>query len=119
MAVHLETGRRGEEIAKAYLAAEGYDILEQNWRCRRAEVDLIAFKKKTLVFVEVKTRSSIAFGEPEEFVTETKQARLRRAAEHYIYIRDFSGEIRFDIISILLDNSGGYTLNHIEDAFWG
>lgn len=115
----METGRRGEEIAKAHLLGLGYNILDQNWRCRKAEVDIIVYKNKTIVFVEVKARTSTSFGEPEEFVTEAKQARLRQAAEQYIYTRNFEGEIRFDIISILFDHSGNYSLNHIEDAFWG
>lgn len=119
MATKQEVGRKGEAIAKAYLLSEGYEILDENWCYRKAEVDLIVYKKRTIVFVEVKARSSTAFGEPEDFVDEAKQSHLQRAAEEYIYVMDFHGEVRFDIISVLFDPLGTYKFKHIEDAFWG
>ena len=119
MATKQEIGRKGEAIAKAYLLSQGYEILDENWRYRKAEVDLIGYKKGIMVFVEVKARSSTTFGEREDFVNEAKQSHLQRAAEEYLYIMDFKGEIRFDIISVLFDRSGNHKLKHIEDAFWG
>lgn len=119
MAAHNETGRKGEDIATAFLMENGYRIIARNWCYGKAEVDIIAIYKPYLVFVEVKARSSTDFGQPEEFVSVSKQKRLQWAAEGYIYQNDYRGEIRFDIISVLFDGKGGYTLRHIEDAFWG
>ena len=118
MASHNDTGTKGEFIAKKYLEDKGYKILETNWRCSRAEVDLIAFKDSTLIFAEVKTRTGNSYGEPEDFVTAAKQGLMEFAAEEYIYKLEHNDEIRFDIISILFDKFDSYTVNHIEDAFW-
>lgn len=118
MASHNDTGTRGELIAKEYLEQKGYKILETNWRCWRAEVDLIALEDKILVFAEVKTRTGNLYGEPEDFVTYAKQSLMELAAEEYIYNIKHNDDIRFDIISILFDKFDCYTIKHIEDAFW-
>lgn len=118
MAAHNDTGAKGEAIAKKHLEDNGYKILEVNWRYRRAEVDLIAFKDSTLIFAEVKTRTGNWYGEPEDFVTYAKQGLMEAAADEYIYKIKHNDEIRFDIISILFDKFDNYHLNHIEDAFW-
>lgn len=118
MAIHNELGKRGEEIAAAYLADKGYRILNTNWRCARAEVDLIADQQGTIVFVEVKTRSSVDYGQPEEFVSYKKEKQLEFASSVYIEMRKHEGEIRFDIIAIVFENKDLYKINHIEDAFW-
>jgi putative endonuclease len=118
MAKHNILGQKGEAIARKYLEESGFEILDENWCHGKAEVDLIAYRDKRIIFVEVKARTSTGYGQPEDFVNEAKQVLLQRAAEEYIYIMDFKGEIRFDIISILLDKQGEYKLRHIEDAFW-
>jgi putative endonuclease len=118
MAVHLELGRRGESLAKIHLENAGYEILDENWTHRKAEVDLIAYKDKVIIFVEVKARTGNGFGEPEDFVDERKQKLLVSAADEYIYLMEHKGDVRFDIISILFDKQANYTLKHIEDAFW-
>jgi len=118
MAEHNNLGRKGEELAKQHLEAVGYEILDENWRFGKAEVDLIAYLDKTIIFVEVKTRTGNAFGEPEDFVDAAKQALLVSAADEFIGLMDFNGEARFDIIAILFDQQGNYRLNHIQDAFW-
>ncbi len=119
MAVHNDTGKTGEMLAKEYLIGKDYELLDENWNYKKAEVDLIVYKDKTMVFVEVKTRSGNYFGEPEEFVDVRKQQLLTDAAEEYIYIMEHQGEIRFDIISILFSKDfKKHTLKHIEDAFW-
>lgn len=118
MAAHNDTGIKGEMLARKYLEEKGYNIVEINWRCRRAEVDLIAFKDSTLIFAEVKTRTGNFYGEPEDFVDSAKQSLLTFAAEEYIYKINHNDEIRFDIISILFDKFDNHTINHIEDAFW-
>ncbi len=118
MAHHNSFGGQGEVIARKYLENTGYEIFDQNWRFEKAEVDIIAYKDLTIIFVEVKTRNGNRFGEPEDFVDQGKQNLLVSAADEYIYLMNHNGEIRFDIISILFDKFGKYTINHIEDAFW-
>lgn len=118
MATHNLLGQQGETIAKNFLETNGYEILDENWCYGKAEVDLIAYRDKRIIFVEVKTRTSTGFGQPEDFVTESKQILLQKAAEEYLYLMNFKGEIRFDIISILFAKNGEYKLKHIEDAFW-
>ncbi|MCI4651527.1 YraN family protein [Phaeodactylibacter sp.] len=118
MARHNDIGHAGEAIAKRYLEERSYRILETNWRYRRAEVDLIAMDGKTLVFVEVKTRNTTAFGEIEDFVTRKKEDLLIAAAHAYMEHIDHDWEIRFDIIAILYLDEQSYSLKHIEDAFF-
>jgi putative endonuclease len=118
MAKHLELGRHGEQLAKTHLENSGYEILDENWTHGKAEIDLIAYKDKVIIFAEVKTRTGNGFGEPEDFVDARKQKLLVEAADEYIYLMDHQGEVRFDIISILFDKLNNYKLKHIEDAFW-
>jgi putative endonuclease len=118
MAIHNDLGRKGESIAKAHLETSGYEIMDENWVFGKAEIDLIAYKDKTIIFTEVKTRTGNAFGEPEGFVDARKQRLLVQAADEYIYLMNHQGEVRFDIIAILFNHNNSYTLKHIEDAFW-
>lgn len=118
MATHLDLGRKGEALAKTHLENSGYEILDENWTHGRNEVDLIAYKDKVIIFVEVKARTGNGFGEPEDFVDARKQRLLVEAADEYIYLMEHEGEVRFDIISILFDKQASSTLKHIEDAFW-
>ncbi len=117
MAEFHELGKSGEEIAIGYLKQQGYDILEQNWRKGLFEVDVIASKNNVLIIAEVKTRSTNYFGEPEEFVTKSKQKNLIRAANGYINENNLDMETRFDIISVLI-RGGQFKIHHIEDAFY-
>lgn len=117
MASHNDLGFKGEAIAKEFLVKKGYEILDENWVHGKAEVDLIAYYNQQLIFVEVKTRSSSAFGLPEEFVSNAKQNLLATAAAEYIELMNHQRDIRFDIIAVLF-NQNNYTINHIEDAFW-
>ena len=118
MALHLDLGRKGESLAKTFLEGLGYEILDENWTHGKAEIDLVAYKDKVIIFAEVKTRTGNSFGEPEDFVDNRKQKLLAEAADEYIYLMDHQGEVRFDIISVLFDKNANYTLKHIEDAFW-
>jgi putative endonuclease len=118
MALHNDLGRLGEQLAKVHLETLGYDIMDENWCHGKAEVDIIAYHNKTIIFIEVKARSSAYFGQPEEFVDKRKQKLLAKAADEYIYLMNHQGEARFDIVSILFNKSGGHTLTHFEDAFW-
>jgi putative endonuclease len=116
MASHNDLGKIGENIAANHLQRKGYQILKRNWRFNRDEIDIIAIDGEWLVIVEVKTRTSAWFGEPEMAVTDAKQKSLVRAAEGYIMETDFRGETRFDVIGILFDKQK-IQLNHIKDAF--
>lgn len=118
MAIHNDTGRAGELAAVQFLEQKGYEILDENWTHGKCEVDIIAFKSNTIIFIEVKTRSSVAFGMPEDFVSDAKQKQLELASQAYIDIMDHQGEIRFDIIAIILTKDKQFKINHIEDAFW-
>lgn len=117
MAQHYELGIRGEAIAKGFLLSKGYVILETNWRFNKLEVDIIADNGETLVFVEVKTRSSNNFGKPEEAVDFDKKMNLINAAEAYLNFLHAEMEVRFDILAIIL-NEDTTEINHIEDAFY-
>lgn len=118
MAIHNDLGKEGERIAKQYLEDNGYEILDENWVFGKAEIDLIVYRNEIMVFVEVKARSSIAFGQPEDFVHEAKQKQMELASTEYIDIMNHQNDIRFDIIAITFTKNKNYTLNHIEDAFW-
>ncbi|WP_443945825.1 YraN family protein [Pedobacter sp. AW1-32] len=118
MAQHNELGKKGEEIARLYLENQGYEILDENWVHGKAEIDLIAYIDRKIIFVEVKSRTSSAFGEPEDFVSLAKQKQMEIASLAYIELMDHQNEIRFDIVSILFNKENQYTLKHIEDAFW-
>lgn len=117
MALHNKTGQDGEEMAARYLTQKGYRILARNFRYKRAEVDLITQLNNLLVFVEVKTRSTLTHGYPEEFVTPRKIALLQEAAEAYIHQLNWQHDIRFDIIAVTV-TGGEYHFHHIEDAFY-
>ncbi len=102
IAPHLLRGREGERIACLFLIRQGFDILARRYRNRSGELDIIAFEKDILVFVEVKTRSSSEFGEPWEFVDWRKQQILRRTAEDFIADNDLGQySYRFDIVSVV------------------
>ena len=117
MARHNQLGIEGEQIACDFLIRKNYKILETNWRHEKEEVDIIAMDEKELVIVEVKTRSTDYFGDPEEAVDEAKENRLITAAEAYLEQNDLDQEVRYDIISIILKNNH-FEIRHIQDAFF-
>ncbi|MGI9033168.1 MAG: YraN family protein [Acidimicrobiales bacterium] len=95
-------GASGEDAVAAWYRANGYEVVARNWRCRQGELDLVARRGRAIVFCEVKTRSSAAFGAPVEAVTRTKQARLRVLAARWLEDSAFAArEIRFDVASVL------------------
>ena len=116
MATHNELGKKGEELAINFLVTKGYHILEKNYRYIKAEVDIIAQKENTLVAVEVKTRSSADFGDPQDFVNQKKIKLLVSAIDHYVVQRDLDVEVRFDIIAIIMQQHT-HQIEHLEDAF--
>lgn len=118
MADHNELGKIGEEIAAQYLLRNGYKILHRNFYFDKAEIDIIAQKdENTLVMVEVKTRNSAFFGDPQEFVTKNKIKLLVKAANEYIVSNGHDAEVRFDIIAVL-KNQKEEKLEHFENAFY-
>lgn len=110
-------GKKGELIAKQFLEQKGYEILDQNWRYKQSEIDLIAQHNGLFVFVEVKTRSQTYFGPPESFVTPNQQKAILRAAEQYLIEKEWLGDIRFDVLAIHL-HKGKADVEHFKDAFY-
>ncbi len=118
MASHNELGALGEEIAAHYLLRAGYEIIRRNYFFDKAEIDIIAQKEKgTIVIVEVKTRNSDFFGDPQSFVTPGKIKNIVKAANNYMIENDRSEEVRFDIIAIL-KNQKMEKVEHYENAFY-
>lgn len=116
MAKHNILGDKGEELAKQFLEKLGYQIIGMNWRERKFEIDIIAIDGQEIVFIEVKTRSTAYFGNPEEAVTAKKQEHLINGADFYIQKNEIDLECRFDVIAIVL-NSKHKDIKHIKNAF--
>lgn len=114
MSEKIKTGDHGENMAVDFLIRKGFDIVQRNYRFRRAEIDIIARKGNWTIFVEVKTRSYAYFGNPEEFVDADQARRIFQAAEEFVYKTNWRGHIRFDIISIKLGEVP--EIRHFEDA---
>lgn len=117
MAEHNELGQRGELIAQTFLKDKGYKILHVNWRNRKLEIDIIAMDGETLVFIEVKTRQTLIFGEPENAVNFKKQRSIIHAANAYVLRYGFDKDARFDIISVIIERNST-VINHFPDAFY-
>ncbi|MDO4461051.1 MAG: YraN family protein [Bacteroidia bacterium] len=118
MAKHNVLGQLGEQFAIQYLQRKGYTIIEVDWRFEHKDIDIVAFDNddNVLVFVEVKTRTSDAFGEPHEAVSRAKMQNLIRCANIFIRQKHYNGNARFDVIS-LVGHSMPFRLTHIKDAF--
>jgi putative endonuclease len=114
MSDKIKTGSKGENLAAEFLIRKGFEILARNYRFKRAEIDLIIKRENWLVFVEVKTRTSNAFGEPEDFVDDYKANLIFEAAEEFIFSNNWQGHIRFDIVSVKMGNEP--EIVHFEDA---
>lgn len=117
MAIQQIMGEKGEQIATNYLHKNNYEILERNYRAGRSEIDIICKETNTLVFVEVKTRTSSKFGNPEDFVNEAKAVKIIEGAEVYMLDNGWEGAIRFDIVSVLIYDSME-EVKHFKDAFY-
>jgi putative endonuclease len=116
MAEHYELGKKGEQLAVNYLIGKGYKIVERNWRFQKAEIDIIARKAEMLISVEVKTRSTKNFGNPQDFVNPKKIKLMVLAMNEYILNKDLDIELRFDIIAITKDKSS-FDIEHFKAAF--
>ena len=103
----IDTGKRGEELARDFLKKRGFRILETNYRCPEGEIDIISRHKDCLVFTEVRTKTSQQFGSPEESITYTKKRRIIATARHYLQNHgDKLPPWRIDFIAIELDRKG-------------
>ncbi len=110
-------GKKGEEFAADFLASKGYNILVRNYRFKKSEIDIICEEDDLVAFVEVKTRSSLKYGQPEVFVSLNQQKAIIRAAEEYMIETNWKKDIRFDIISVFLKGDA-YEIEHFKDAFY-
>lgn len=117
MAEHNELGKFGEELAVEFLQKNGYTILETNWTFQKAEIDIIAQIADTLAIIEVKTRSSIEFGLPQDFVNSKKIKLLTKAVDNYVVEKDLEINVRFDIIAIQKE-AKSFVIEHLTDAFY-
>ncbi len=117
MASHNDLGKQGEDAAVEFLQKKGHEILVRNYRFKKAEVDIVSTHGNHIVFTEVKTRSSDAFGHPEEFVDKKKRLMMKSAADEFMYQQKSDAEIRFDIVSVSQEK-GELKIYHIEDAFF-
>lgn len=117
MAYHNQLGKLGEQIAVEHLISNGYIVLERNFVYDKAEVDIIAENEAFMVVIEVKTRNSTYFGNPQEFVSRNKIKLLLKAANEYVIRNKIEKEIRFDIISVI-KNRHVQLVEHFRDAFY-
>lgn len=117
MAAHNDLGSKGEQTAVDFLIQKKYNILERNWRYKKAEIDIIALQNNTLAIVEVKTRSTDYFGNPQDFVNPKKIKLLTEAVNEYVISNNLDVEVRFDIIAIVTQNNK-IQIEHLENAFY-
>lgn len=114
----IDTGKRGEAIAAAYLERMGYAVLERNYRCVFGEIDIVARDGATICFVEVKSRRSARYGDPQLAVTRRKQEKVIRTARHYLAGRGLEDRpARFDVAAIRLSPDGAGAVDLIRNAF--
>lgn len=114
----IKIGIKGENVATDYLLQKGYTIMEKNWRYKNFEIDIIAMQKNKLHFVEVKTRTTQQFGNPEESIDARKMNALKRAAEAYLLTNNIQTYIQFDVIAIKLNVNTAEEIFFIEDVFF-
>ena len=117
MAQHNQLGKKGEQLAVDFLLKKGYEIIERNYRFDKAEVDIIAKINEVLAIIEVKTRSTSDFGDPQDFVKPKQIQRLVKAVNEYVLENCLEVEVRFDIIAIVKGNQG-FSIEHLENAFY-
>lgn len=113
-----DLGKKGESIAEKYLRKKKFRIVDRGYHLYRGEIDLIAYDRETLVFIEVKTRGPGALGLPEESVDFRKQRQIRKIAEGYLALHGIEDEeCRFDVVSLRFDERGEHSISHFIDAF--
>lgn len=117
MAEHNDFGNLAEDLAADYLTQKNYKILVRNFRYQKAEIDIVTEFEDLIVVVEVKARSYDTLIEPQEAVTKKKIKSIVLCTDFFMRERNLNKEVRFDIITVLPDQSGKLQINHIEDAF--
>ena len=116
MYVSHELGRIGENIIADYITKLGYKVVERNFACNQGEIDIVAKDKEELVFIEVKTRTDISYGEASEAVTNTKKRHLINSIKYYIYKQKLENQpIRIDVAEVYI-NKGKVKVNYIKQA---
>ncbi len=115
---NIQTGKLGEQLAATHLQNIGYTILDLNWRHHHWELDIVAAIGNTLHFVEVKTRTSLQFGHPEQHIPVKKTRHLKNAACHYHYLHPNYKNIQFDVISIMIEPGKEPKIYFIEDVYF-
>lgn len=109
-------GKIGEDIASKYLMDNNYEIIERNFNCKQGEIDIIARDENEIVFIEVKTRTSKAYGNPIDAVTYYKQKHILKSVEYYLFLRKLENVfVRIDIVEVY-KKDGKYHVNHIKNA---
>lgn len=103
-------------MAESFLRKKGYEILDRNYVFGKGEIDIIAMKDDWLVFVEVRARSDIKYGFPEQTISKAKASLIMKTADNYVYKKDWRGKIRFDIIAILVGQT--FEIRQFEDVFF-
>jgi putative endonuclease len=117
MAMHAKDvlGRDGEQAAVNYLESCGFRILDRNWRCAEGEIDIVAVDRHTFVVCEVKTRSGTRYGTPLEAIGRAKRSRLRKLAVRWLTAHGVRfDQIRIDVVGLLHDGTGGFTIEHLR-----
>jgi len=117
LAQHNKLGKKGEQLAVDFLIKNGYKIVVRNYIYQKAEVDIIAQKADILAIVEVKTRSTRDFGNPQDFLKPKQIQRIVKAVDEYVNANNLDVEVRFDIIAIVKEKKG-FNIEHLENAFY-
>ncbi len=118
MALQHQLGQKGEQLAVDYLLKKEFTILHRNWRFSRYEIDIIAEKLGKVHFVEVKLRSSIKYGQPEEKVRKSKFRKILKAADAFLHLHRQYRHVQFDILAVSMYPRGEHACFFIEDVFW-
>lgn len=116
MAKHNEVGKKGELLAIEFLKQRRMEVLETNWRCRHLEIDIIATQNNYIHFIEVKTRTSMYFGYPEENISQKKMQNLINAAEEYLNDNPFWKRVQFDVVAVNIIADKSFIF-YIEDVY--
>lgn len=117
MAQHNLLGKQGEDYAAAFLARNGYLILERNWKYRNLELDIIAFRDNLLVIVEVKTRTTPSHTDPDDTIGNGKLRKIYEATDHYMEVKNIPWEVRYDLITVIASGDP-WGIEHLEGAFY-
>jgi putative endonuclease len=113
-----DIGKEGEDLAAEYISKKGYEILERNYHYGHGEIDIIAKKNGVLVFIEVKSRINLEYGEPEYAINKKKIQQIKKMAELYLFDKEKEEvDCRFDVIAILLEPKSSPQITHYENAF--